>query len=88
MTHVCPDVRSTSDHSARHYPSSFHYYGQIMICGKCREQHEFPLGTSSGVKPSEEAFRFRCADRNTWMSLTDENHVMYYCKGQDNLTVK
>lgn len=77
MTHVWPDVRSTNDHSARNYPSSFHYYGQIMICG-----------TSSGVKPSEDAFRFKCADRNTWMSLTEENHVVHYCKGQDNLTVK
>jgi len=28
-------------------------------------------------------FWFKCADRNTWMSLTDGNHVMY-CIGQDS----
>ncbi len=54
--------------------SSFHYYGQIFICA------------SSGVQHSEEALRFKHVDRNTWMLLTDENHVTHYCMHAKTLT--
>ncbi len=54
--------------------SSFHYYGQILICASSRVQH------------SKEVLRFKHVDRNTWMLLTDENHVTHYFMHAKTLT--
>lgn len=44
-----------------------------------REAAGIPSGASNGVQPSAEALRFKHVDRNTWMSLTNENHVTHNC---------
>lgn len=39
-----------------------------------------------GTAFREEALWFKHVDRNTWMLLTDENHVTHYCMHAKTLT--